>query len=165
MEGMGETSDNDCMDEMLECDIVVDYCDISSEIADTEESLTDEEDHGATDSNPYEAALGRLSRMNLECQLQDISDDKAISDFWENGCGCFKWNGKNCIQQFSVSHIKEVRMHCQELSHGELDLLILGQLLAFMNNSDTVSVESRHSATARVRPYCSYHHQGKLVCL
>ncbi len=56
-------------------------------------------------------------------------------------------------------------MHCQELPHDDLDLLILGQLLAFTNNSDTVSIESRHSATAHVRAYCSYYHQGKPVCL
>ncbi len=55
-------------------------------------------------------------------------------------------------------------MHCQELPHDDLDLLILGQLLEFTNNSDTVSIESRHSATARVRAYCSYYHQGKPVC-
>ncbi len=79
---MEENSNSDYMDEMLEYDAVVeDDCDISSDIADAEEFLTDEEDHSATDSNPYEAALGRLSRMNLECRPQDINDDKAISDF------------------------------------------------------------------------------------
>ena len=166
MEGMGETSECDYMDEMLEYDAERENdCDISSEIADPEESLTDEDDHIATDSNTYEAALGRLSRINLEYRPQDIGDEQIISDFLENGCGCSKWNGNDCIQQFFVGHIKEVRMHCQELSHGELDLLILGQLLPFTNNSDTVSIESRHSTTARVRQYCSYHHQGKPVCL
>ncbi len=60
MEGMEENSNSDYMDEMLEYDAVVeDDCDISSDIADAKESLTDEEDHSATDSNPYEAALGR----------------------------------------------------------------------------------------------------------
>ncbi len=54
MEGMEENSNSDYVDEMLEYDAVVeDDCDISSDIADTEESLTDEEDHSATDSNPY----------------------------------------------------------------------------------------------------------------
>lgn len=44
-------------------------------------------------------------------------------------------------------------MLCQELSHKELDFLLFGQLQAFRNNSDVVSVESWHRATSHVRQY------------
>ena len=44
----------------------------------------------------------------------------------------------DCVRQFSVSHIQEIIMQCQEISHGELDLIILGQLQAFGNDSDSV---------------------------
>ena len=32
-------------------------------------------------------------------------------------------------------------MNCEDISHGELDLIILGQLQDFGNNSDSVSVD------------------------
>ncbi len=114
-------------------------------------------------SDVHEVALSRMSTMTLEDSPAEITDD--ISEFVENGCGCSKWNGKSCVKQFSVSHIQEIRLQCQELSRSELDLVILGQLQALMNNHDTVSVESHHKATPRARPYFAYHHQGKQICL
>ena len=90
----------------------------------------------------HEVALSKMST--------DIVDDQVISEFWRSSCGCSKWNGKTCVWQFSISFIQEVRMH---LSCSELVLIILGQLQAFINNSDIVSVESRHKAISRIRPY------------
>ena len=62
----------------------------------------------------------------------------------------------------SLTYIQEIRMQCREISH---DLIILGQLQAYGNNSDSVLVESRHKATSRECPYFAYHHQGKQICL
>jgi len=56
-------------------------------------------------------------------------------------------------------------MQCQELTHSELDWVILGQLQDFMNNSNLVSVESCHKAISRARPYFSNYYQGKQICL
>ena len=158
---VNETSGSDEMNVMYEHEDDPESVDSGS---DTEESPVPEVGM-VTNSDMHEAALSRMSRMNLEHQPADITDDQAISEFWTSGCGCSKWNGKNCVRQFSISFIQEVRMQCQELSHSELDLIILGQLQAFMNNSDIVSVESRHKANSRVRQYFAYHHQGKPVSL
>ena len=68
-------------------------------------------------SDVHEVALSRMSTMTLEDSPAEITDD--ISEFVENGCGCSKWNGKSCVKQFSVSHIQEIRLQCQELSRSE----------------------------------------------
>ncbi len=53
----------------------------------------------------------------------------------------------------------------QQLSHGELDMLLIGQLLAFGDVSSSVSTESRHSPSSRVQIHYSYTHKGKIICL
>ena len=58
----------------------------------------------------HEVALSRMSAMTLEDPRADVMDDQVISDFWESGCSCSKWNGKDCGRQFSVSHVQEIRM-------------------------------------------------------
>ena len=42
---------------------------------------------------------------------------------------------------------------CFDLSHGELDMAILGQLLASTNASNMVAVESRHAEKERQSAY------------
>ncbi len=168
------TSDNGEMDVINELD-AMNELDVMNELDDSESV------HGGSDatllessqpeveivenSDMHEVAFSRMATITLDDSPTDVMDYHSISEFFDNGCGCSKWNGKNCVKQFSVSHIQEIRMQCQELSRSELDLVILGQFLALMNNHDTVSVESHHRATPRVRPYLAYHHQGKPICL
>ena len=58
-----------------------------------------------------------------------------------------------------------VRSSCLELSHGELDMAIMGQLVAGMNTSPTVSVAAWHNEVDREKMYTALFHQGKPVCL
>ena len=51
---------------------------------------------------------------------------------------------KRCSSQFSKEYIKSVRAHCFDLSHNELDIVLLGQLIASTNTSSQVVRESRH---------------------
>ena len=56
-------------------------------------------------------------------------------------------------------------MQCQEISHAEFNLIILGQLQAFGNNSTSVSVESRHKANSRyVRTLPITIKESKFAC-
>ncbi len=162
------TSENGEMDVINELDVMSELDDAESVPSGFDATLLESSQPGVEiveNSDMHEVAFSRMATMTLGDSPAEVMDDQSISEFYENGCGCSKWNGKDCVKQFSISHIQEIRMQCQELSRSELDLVILGQFQALMNNHDTVCVESRHRATLRVRPYISYHHQGKAICL
>ena len=94
----------------------------------------------------------------------DICEDQLVADFVSAGCGCTKVNGKQCSEQFSLEYIKSLRASCAELSRSELDLVILGQLLACTNQSPGVVTASRNPAAERQRSYTTLIHQSKSVC-
>lgn len=66
--------------------------------------------------------------------------------------------------QFSKEHIQSMRAQCLQLSRNELDMVLLGQLIASTNTSDKVVQESRHLEKERERTYSTYNHAGKPVC-
>ena len=73
--------------------------------------------------------------------------------FMATGCGC----AKQCSKQFSQEYMTSVRGACEELTHGELDMAILGQLMA----SQTLAPQSpllqditRLSSRGRTLPLC-----------
>ena len=66
--------------------------------------------------------------------------------------------------QFSKEHIQSMRAQCLQLSCNELDMVLLGQLIASTNTSDKVVQESRHLEKERERTYSTYNHADKPVC-
>ncbi len=126
-------------------------------------------DEEETSENLESIAMSRLSTLcdDTEITLQptDIEENRLVAKFFDEGCGCSKLKGQNCVQQFSASVVQEFRSQCQQLSRNELDMILIGQLEAFGDNSDNTSTEWRHSPTQRSRIHCSYHHKGKIVCL
>ena len=55
--------------------------------------------------------------------------------FLTSFCACRKAGGKSCNTQFSTEYITIVRASCCKLSHGELDLAIMGEFMAGVNTS------------------------------
>lgn len=90
----------------------------------------------------------------------DLAEEDLVSKFMSMGCGCVK----RCSTQFSLEYVRSVRRQCAELEHAELDMAILGQLMASTNTSFTVSTVARHAESERQRSYTSFVHQGKSVC-
>ena len=74
----------------------------------------------------------------------DLDERETITAFMNLGCGCRLVNKKACSEQFSLEYVASFRASCVELSRGELDLAIMGYLVAGMNTSSTVSTVSRH---------------------
>ena len=83
-----------------------------------------------------------------------------MSNFISRGCGYVK----RCSLQFSLEYVTSVRRRCAELSRGELDMAILGQVMASTNINVTVSTVARHQEAEQQRVYTSFSHQGKPVC-
>ena len=83
----------------------------------------------------------------------------------ESTCGCKKGlSSQPCSTQFSADHLMSVRSSCSELSRSELDMVVMGQLMAGMDDTSTTNPHSRNKEKPRQRAVYSFYHQGKQVC-
>ena len=137
---------------------------IEAEVEEGEEVVEDE-------AELLQHAMLRFPLTDLEVPFDlrpcDVSEDGKVKDFMDRGCDdkCKKWKGGQCSKQFSMEHVKESRMYFADLTHDELDLVVMGQLIAASDCSAAVSTESRHAPTERKRTYTNnYYHQGKAIC-
>lgn len=96
-------------------------------------------------------------------------DEKELSDtgsYTEHGCSCTLGpDGGPCCHQFSEEQYRDMRSQCAELSHEQLDLVIMGQIMAMTSTSDL----TRHSITHRKKEnrqlsYTSFYHHGLRIC-
>ena len=79
------------------------------------------------------------------------------------GCGCKNWNNKPCSFQFSSDYITEVRSSCASLARKELDMVILGQIMALSNFSE-ITYNKNKKSIQRQKKYTKYFHYGQQVC-
>ena len=88
-------------------------------------------------------ALNRLpSSMSSNIQSASNQQEQVVLTFIRKTCGCLKWKGKPCSSQFSAEYLGDTRSSCFELQKNELDLLILGQLLALSNSCSAVTTDN-----------------------
>ena len=116
---------------------------------------------GTEEPSLQSTALSRLASIDFDLRPDDIDEERVLS-FFDDGCGFSKWEGKNCIEQFSPAHVSDVQL---QLTHGELDMLNFGHLLAHADNSEKTTAEQRHPPRKRSRMYLSYYHHGKPICM
>ena len=103
--------------------------------------------------------------MGIEERQVDIDERGTVTALMEATCGCKKGLGSQpCSSQFSGDHLMSVRASCSELTHSELDMAVMGQLMAAMNDDTTTNTMSRHRAKDRQRVTCSFRHEGKQIC-
>ena len=115
-----------------------------------------------------EEALSQIppgADIGLELRPCDVEEEQKVDEFMSLGCGCKLSNGSPCSNQFTTAYVKDIRLTLSELTTTELDLVLMGQLMANSNTSDVVVTESRHSATSRKKAYTTFFHQGKRVCV
>ena len=95
----------------------------------------------------------------------DVNESTAVAAFMQSTCGCKKGLGsKPCSSQFSADHLLSVRASCFELTCSELDMVVMGQLMAGMNDDTTTNTASGHRGKDCQRASCTFHHQGKPIC-
>ena len=89
------------------------------------------------------------SIIQVERTDADVEEDRVVSHFLENGCGC-KLKSNSKMQR---EEITQRRANCAEMTKAELDLVLPGKL--------AVSQKATHV----VRRACSsFHFNGKRVC-
>ena len=129
---------------------------------DIPEGSESDDDELTTEQQIQEALQNIPSIHDLEVVLRpcDTNEEELVAEFVSTGCSC----SKQCSSQFSSGYIQDMRAHCLELSRNELDMVLLGQLIASTNTSNKVAKESRHLEKERERAYTTYYHAGKVVC-
>ena len=101
---------------ILESNYGINECD-SEEMNDSNESEEPEENMETqqTQEDDY-----------LEWREIDDHEGEAIRQFLRTGCGC-RWS---CCSKFDRAHYQKMRDQCSELTHDELDLVLMGQIMA-----------------------------------
>ena len=98
-----------------------------------------------------------------ECELaDDLLDNEEIvakvKKFLEEGCKCSQGvKGGYCSQQFQKEVVLSNLNNCLELSHGELDLVILANIQAF-TRIDVIGDKRKRSAR------CSFLYLNRPIC-
>ena len=97
-----------------------------------------------------------------ECDQADLLESEEIvakvQKFLQDGCGCSPGTkGGQCCQQFLEEAVLSNLNNCLELSHGELDLVILANIQAF-TRIDVIGEKRKRS------PRCSFLYQSRPIC-
>ena len=116
----------------------------------------------STDQQVQEALQNLTSARDIQVLLRpcDTEEEEMVAQFASAGCGC----SKKCSSQFSVDYVRDIRAQYYDLTRSELDMVLLGQLMASTNTSEKVVVESGHLEAERKRAYTTFYHAGKVVC-
>ena len=71
-----------------------------------------------------------------------------------------------CPMHFPVEHYKSLRAALSEMSHDELDLFVMGQIMAHWYQSTTLQGHHTFSTSPEQRKttYGQFYHQGQRVC-
>ena len=97
-----------------------------------------------------------------ECDLLDVLKSEEIiakvTKFLQEGCGCSRGSkGGQCCEQFLKEVVLSNLNNCLELSHGELDLVILANIQA-CTNSEIIGEKRKRSSQSSFlylnRPIC-----------
>ena len=90
----------------------------------------EEEDNDIENEELVMIALTTASTLStvtdIDPTVDDVNESELVSDFVAKCCGCHS----QCLSLLSEEHVTDVRSHCASLTQDELDLVILGQLMA-----------------------------------
>ena len=93
-------------------------------------------------------------------QLNELSK---CAEFVQLTCGCTKADGKPCSSLFSEDHYAELRAQASFLTHEQLDMVILGSIMATVRKDDIS--QCRHKPAKRQKTMMTYMHHGHHLCV
>ena len=138
---------------------------VDEEELDTEEAV--EEAIELDTEEEVEEAMSRIilgEDVPIELRPCDIDEDRLVEEFMSKECGCLKNEGKAYSTRFSVSYVKERRLSFKCLTKEQLDMLLLGQLIAPTDTDTTTSGKNRNKSGERQKLYTSHFHCGQAIC-
>ena len=92
------------------------------------------------------------------------AEERRIARFMSEGCKC-KLNGRNaCITRFTASQLSAARDECRQLTHDQLDMVVMGQLRS-LSQADTVTQKTKAKNSRRQRTATFFRFSGHRICL
>ena len=103
--------------------------------------------------------LSQLSPVCFDQREEDVVEERLIQEYAKDGCACSVGPDKSpCCQSITLDHYRSVRSQMAELSHDELDLAIMGQVMAgTFDDSTFLSKEKK-------KGYTFFFHHGVRIC-
>ena len=92
----------------------------------------------------------------------DEAEERLIQQFAQDSCKCdLGPNRSPCCTTITAEHFRSVRCQMLELTHDELELVVMGQVMAGCFSGET----SSHRRQERGKSYtCMFHHNGMRIC-
>ena len=78
--------------------------------------------------------MGLDTIVGVENDDSRDTEERRIARFLASGCKCSLSSGNPCHTIFTTAQIQCARDECQELTHDELDLVVMGQLRALRSH-------------------------------
>ena len=84
----------------------------------------------------------------------------------KEGCGCTLDHGCPCFQSFSAAYYTSYQADCASLSRTEMDMLLKGQIVSHIGDSNVTanSLHHRHFPQLRKLTSMVFYHRGKHIC-
>ena len=107
---------------------------------------------------PLASGRSREVEVPTEQRAIDLAEVSTVKEFCSRGCGC----AMACTLKFSLQHIELTRANAAQLSRGELDMAIMGQIMAFTSCSQATlnSTRHRHKPKQRQKNRMVFYHNG-----
>ena len=94
----------------------------------------------------------------------DSSDAEGrIDRFRSDGCKCQLSGGEPCHTLFTATQIRAACDKCHQLTHDQLDIVVMGQLRSSCRN-DRATLKSKANNTVRQRSMTLFHFGGHRIC-
>lgn len=116
-------------------------------------------------ASPQTSTPGCSTPVTTKSSSLLADSDSELEQFLEKGCGCKRASGRPCYTLFSKEHYQEITWQCAELTRVELDMVLMGQIMATLSNDpETSSSKFRHTPTQRKLSSMAFFHGGHQVC-
>ncbi len=133
----------------------------------SDSSDSEDTDEIQNDDDPSTTAIVSRAVQQYGCTVpsdereEDLAEERSIEEFALKSCGCkFGLEGTPCSKAISSDHYKNVRVQMSELTHDQLDLVVMSQLMTTTENSSFT-----HRNKQRQRTYSFFYHSGQRICL
>ncbi len=106
------------------------------------------------------------TRQDTTCSEETATEEDNLPEFLAIGCGCQQGDHKlPCSTLFSQQHFEHFRLDCKDLTRRELDMVILGQVSAGVDDSpNTTDARYRHGSQQRRLTSMKFDHRGHQIC-
>ena len=100
-----------------------------------------------------------MTTVPIDQRDLDVTEEQLIQEFIRDGCKCDLGPSRTpCSSSITADHLRAVRCQKADLTHDELDLVVMGQVMAGCFSSQTFRKQERS------RSFTIFHHNGARIC-